>query len=62
MISMNQMIFKMKTLKEMMIDVSEDMQYYGGFNQELFEKSKELIGASMILDDWINSLEFPKTI
>lgn len=50
----------MKALQSQMIDVSVEMQYYSGFNQHMYEKSKELLGASMVLDNWISALEFPE--
>lgn len=43
-----------------MQDVSIDMQYYAGFNENLNTHAKELAGAADILQAWIDGINLTK--
>lgn len=48
---------KLKCLADHMIDVANEMEYYGGFNGEMKEKANELLGAALIAQQWANGIE-----
>lgn len=51
----NELITNMYRLREMMLDVSDQLKYYGGLNEEMTKQSNELYGAAKIINDWINN-------
>lgn len=51
------MLLNMEQLQVDMINVAAELEYYGGFNPDFLEKSKELIGASNVLKNWIEAIE-----
>ena len=51
------LIEKMDKLVYDMQDVAVDMEYFGGFNDEMVKHSKELMGASKVLLSWIDGIE-----
>lgn len=53
---MSELMIKIRTLQEMMIDVATDMDYYGGFDGEMQEHSRELLGAAAQVGQWIDFL------
>jgi hypothetical protein len=44
-------------IHELMLDVAVDMDYYGGFNEHLGDRAKELSGAACILKSWAQEIE-----
>lgn len=51
------MILNMEQLRIDMLNVSVELEYFGGFNPEFSEKAKGLIAASNILKGWIEDIE-----
>lgn len=53
---MNEIIEKLKIAQQAMIDAGVAMDYYSGFDNEIVEKSKEILNASHMLGEWIENL------
>lgn len=53
------LIEKMKALKEQMLDVAADMDFFGGFG-EIRQHGLELAGAAGVLQTWIDGIESEK--
>jgi len=54
---MDNLINKMQALHTQMLDVASDMDYYGGFNEDIRWRSEQLAGAADILECWINDIK-----
>ena len=46
-----------RDLSEHMLTVANEMQYYAGVHEELYDKGTELLGASHIAKTWADELE-----
>ena len=53
---MQQLLAKMEALNTLMLDVAEDMRYYGGFNESISDHAIQLVGAAGILKTWIEGI------
>lgn len=53
---MNEIIEKLKTAQQAMIDAGVAMDYLGGFDAEIVEKSREILNASCMVGEWIEHL------
>ena len=51
--SIETLIVKMEECRNEMVSTAVEMEYYGGFKEEIIDKSKELFGASRIMGNWI---------
>jgi hypothetical protein len=40
-----------------MLGTSNTMEYYAGFDKQLVEHSKEMIGAASCINSWIKNIE-----
>ena len=47
---------RLRYLSEQMIQLGADMDYYSGFNAEIAEKGRQLVGAGMIADGWADEI------
>ena len=52
-----EMLARMEELRINMLSVGVDLEYFGGFNGNMAEKAKELLGASVVLQTWIEGIE-----
>ena len=48
---------ELRKMSEHMADVAVKMDYYGGFNGEMKEKSEELLNASRMAAEWADYIE-----
>lgn len=53
---MNEIIEKLEIAQRAMIDAGVTMDYLGGFDNEIVEKSKEILNASSMIGEWIEYL------
>jgi len=53
---MNEIIEKLEIAHRAMIDAGVCMDYLGGFDAEIVEKSKEILNASCMVGEWIEHL------
>lgn len=51
------MLERMEELRINMLSVGVDLEYFGGFNGSMAQKAKELIGASVVLQTWMEGIE-----
>ena len=54
---MKELIEKMARCRNIMFDTAVEMDYYGGLNEQVKEKSVQLLGASEIMSNWIEEME-----
>ena len=47
---------RLEALADHMLDVAAEMEFFGGFDQELINKSRELAGASALARQWAESI------
>ena len=52
-----EMLERMEELRIHMLSVGVDLEYFGGFNGSMAQKAKELIGASVVLQTWMEGIE-----
>ena len=48
---------RLRELSEQMIQLGTEMDYFGGFNAEIAEKGKELVGVGIIAKTWADDIE-----
>jgi hypothetical protein len=53
---MEEIIEKLDIARVAMIEAGVAMDYYGGFDAEIVEKSKEILNASLMIGEWIEHL------
>jgi len=48
---------KLEALSTDMLDIANQMIYFGGFDDKIVSKGNELQGASMIVKEWIENIK-----
>lgn len=48
---------KLKKLSETMIELGTAMDYYGGFDGQMVQHGRELVGAGLIAKSWAEDIE-----
>ena len=53
---MNELILKMIECKNTMFDTAVSMEYYGGLDEQIKEKSSMMLESSAIVGEWIEEM------
>ena len=53
---MKELLEKMALCRNIMFETAVKMDYYGGLNEQIKEKSVQLLGASEIMSNWIEDM------